>query len=49
MIFVSRPISEVECSWDSSGRSVIVPEIQINDEEKVISDINMKLGEEDIT
>lgn len=37
MIFTSRQISVVECPWDSplSGQSVIIPEIEINDEEKV--------------
>ncbi|XP_011687100.1 PREDICTED: transmembrane channel-like protein 3 [Wasmannia auropunctata] len=44
----SRPISVVGCSWDSpsSGRSVILPEIQVNDEEN-ISDVygNVELGD----
>ncbi|XP_070526585.1 transmembrane channel-like protein [Cardiocondyla obscurior] len=37
-----RPISVVGCSWDSptSRQSVIVPEIQVNNEDNILSDIH---------
>ncbi|XP_071635711.1 transmembrane channel-like protein isoform X2 [Temnothorax longispinosus] len=49
VISPSRRISVVGCSWDSptSGQSVIIPEIQVNDEEKVASDVHgtVELGD----
>ncbi|XP_011865678.1 PREDICTED: transmembrane channel-like protein 3 [Vollenhovia emeryi] len=42
-----RPINAVGCSWDSpsSGKSVTIPDIQVNEEEKVVCDRTVELGD----